>query len=172
MIAWVAAVIALAASPSSPASPPSPSVSAAPDRLHVTVPGGTALDLGAADVEALPHVEVRAVDAHGKGGLYRAVEVVELLRRGGAALGESLRGSHLRDVVRVDCSDGYVVVFALAELDPGMGARRVLLADARDGAPLPAAEGPWRLVIPEEKRPARWARQVKSIAVVAIDPAP
>jgi hypothetical protein len=147
------------------------SVAAAPpsDRLHVTVPGGTPLDLGAADVAALPHTELRAVDSHGKGGLFRGVEVAELLRRAGAASGDALRGSHLRDVVRVESADGYVVAFTLAELDPATGARRVLLADALDGQPLGAEQGPWRLVVPEDKRPARWARQVRSITVVVLD---
>ena len=146
-------------------------VAAAPpaDRLRVNVPGGTPLDLGAAEIAALPHIDVRAVDAHGKGGLFRGVEMTELLHRAGAASGDALRGSHLRDVVRVECADGYVVVFSLAELDSALGARRVLLADQRDGKPLGGEEGPWRLVVPDEKRPARWARQVKAITVLALD---
>ena len=147
------------------------SLAAAPpvERLRVAVPGGTPLDLGAAEVAALPHTELRAVDAHGKGGLFRGVEVGELLRRAGAASGDALRGSHLRDLVRVECADGYVVAFTLAELDPALGARRVLLADELDGKPLGAEQGPWRLVVPDDKRPARWARQVRSITVVVLD---
>ena len=35
----------------------------------------------------------------------------------------------------------------------------VLLADHRDGQPLSTAEGPLRLVVPDEKRHARWVRQ-------------
>jgi hypothetical protein len=139
------------------------------ERLRVTVPGGTPLDLGAAEIAALPHTELRAVDAHGKGGLFRGVDLLELLHRAGAASGDALRGSHLRDVVRVECADGYVVAFTLAELDPGMGARRVLLADALDGNPLGAEQGPWRLVVPDDKRPARWARQVRRVTVVVLD---
>jgi hypothetical protein len=147
------------------------SLSAAPpvDRLRVSVPGGTPLDLGAAEVAALPHTELRAVDSHGKGGLFRGVELVELLHRAGAASGDALRGSHLRDVVRVESADGYVVAFTLAELDPAMGARRVLVADTLDGKELGPEQGPWRLVVPDDKRPARWARQVKSVTVVVLD---
>jgi DMSO/TMAO reductase YedYZ molybdopterin-dependent catalytic subunit len=147
------------------------SVVAAPpeERLRVTVPGGTPLDLGAAEIAALPHTEVRAVDSHGKGGLFRGVDLLELLHRAGAASGDALRGSHLRDVVRVECADDYVVAFTLAELDPAMGARRVLLADGLDGKPLGVEQGPWRLVVPDDKRPARWARQVKKVAVVVLD---
>jgi hypothetical protein len=41
----------------------------------------------------------------------------------------------------------------------------ILLADRRDGQPLAAAEGPLRLVVPDEKRHARWVRQVRSCTV-------
>jgi hypothetical protein len=43
------------------------------------------------------------------------------------------------------------------------------VADSRDGAALGPAEGPWRLVVPDEKRPARWARQVKAITLARLD---
>ena len=41
----------------------------------------------------------------------------------------------------------------------------VLLADRRDGKPLSEKEGPLRIVVSDEKRQARWIRQVKSIQV-------
>jgi DMSO/TMAO reductase YedYZ molybdopterin-dependent catalytic subunit len=157
----MALALVVVAAASVPAAPPE-------ERLRVAVPGGASLDLGAAEIAALPHTEVRAVDSHGKGGLFRGVDLVELLHRAGAAAGDALRGSHLRDV-RVECADGYVVAFTLAELDPAVGARRVLLADALDGNPLGAEQGPWRLVVPDDKRPARWARQVRKVAVVVLD---
>jgi DMSO/TMAO reductase YedYZ molybdopterin-dependent catalytic subunit len=65
--------------------------------------------------------------------------------------------------VVVDAADGYRAVFALAELDPAQTDRVILLADRKDGQPLPAAEGPLRVVVPGEKRPARWVRQVKAV---------
>jgi hypothetical protein len=37
------------------------------------------------------------------------------------------------------------VVFALAEFDPDFTNREILLADKRDGKPLGAKEGPWRI---------------------------
>ena len=46
---------------------------------------------------------------------------------------------------------------------------KMLLADALDGKPLGGEQGPWRLVVPDDKRPARWARQVKKVAVVVLD---
>ena len=64
-----------------------------------------------------------------------------------------------------EASDGYRVLFSIAELDARFTDRVVILADRKDGQPLPAAEGPYRLIVPGEKRPARWARQVTRISL-------
>jgi hypothetical protein len=61
----------------------------------------------------------------------------------------------------------YRIVLALSDLDPSLGGRRILLADRVDGKPLPAEEAPWRLIIPGDLRPARSARQVVTIRVIA-----
>ena len=59
----------------------------------------------------------------------------------------------------------YEVVFALPELDPDFTDRQVLLCYAKDGMPLAADEGPLRMVVPGEKRQARWVRQVTDFFV-------
>jgi hypothetical protein len=59
------------------------------------------------------------------------------------------------------------VVFSLGELDESIGNLQVLIADSEDGKPLPQGSGPLRLVVPADKRPARWVRMVKAIRVVA-----
>jgi hypothetical protein len=61
-------------------------------------------------------------------------------------------------------SDGYRSVVALAEIDPEFHPGLVLVADAMDGKPLGAA-GPFRLVVTEDKRPARSVRNLISIEV-------
>jgi hypothetical protein len=80
-------------------------------------------------------------------------------------LGEKLRGSNILLYLLVEAADSYRVVFALPELDPAFTERVVLLADHRDGQPLTTAEGPLRLVVPDEKRQARWVQQVGSCTV-------
>lgn len=67
--------------------------------------------------------------------------------------------------VLVEAADDYRVIFSLAELDSGFLDSDVLLADTMDGAPLAPDQGPFKLVAPHEKRPARWAKMVKSITV-------
>ena len=65
----------------------------------------------------------------------------------------------------LEAQDGYQVLFTPPELDALFTDKVVLLADRRDGKPLSEKEGPLRIVVPEEKRQARWIRHVKSIAV-------
>jgi hypothetical protein len=46
----------------------------------------------------------------------------------------------------------------------------VLLADKRDGQPLPQANGPYQIIVPQEKRPTRWVRQVTALQIVEVKP--
>jgi DMSO/TMAO reductase YedYZ molybdopterin-dependent catalytic subunit len=114
------------------------------------------------DLAALPRREVRTCDHDGTEATFAGVALADLLQLAGVPLGEKLRGSNMALYLLVEAADGYRVVFALPELDPAFTERVVLLADHRDGQPLAATEGPLRLVVPDEKRHARWVRQVGS----------
>ncbi|GAB4022852.1 hypothetical protein GCM10028773_37570 [Spirosoma koreense] len=123
------------------------------------------LTLQAADLKAMPHTEVTDKDRDGKEHRYSGVPLIELLRQAGATVGGELRGKNLAKFAVVKATDGYEVVFALPELDPEFATRTVLLADSVDGAPLAAGVGPYRVIVPGEKKPARWIREVKSIEI-------
>jgi hypothetical protein len=68
----------------------------------------------------------------------------------------------------VQAADEYRVVFALPELDPAFTDKQIVLAFLKDGKALDGREGPYRLVIPDEKRMARWARQVTTLKIVDV----
>ena len=91
---------------------------------------------------------------------------MEILRQAGVKLGEQLRGQEMTTYVLVKAADNYQVVFAVAELDPGFTDRVVFLADQRDGKVLSPTEGPLRMIVPGEKRQARWVRQVTTLTVL------
>ena len=155
-----AAVEAAARSPSAHdprlrASPPPASALASP----VAVP------LDAATLAALPR-ETVAATAHDQTLQCEGVALLALLRASGAMPAEPLRGPQLARYVLVDARDGYRAVYALAELDPTLGNRRVFVVDRCDGKPLADDDGPLRLIAPDEARPARWVRQVKAVTVV------
>jgi hypothetical protein len=68
----------------------------------------------------------------------------------------------------VEAADGYRVVIALPELDPAFTDRQIVLAYLRNGKPLDEKEGPYRIIIPDEKRMARWVRQVTTLRTVEV----
>lgn len=120
------------------------------------------------DVPALHKFPRRAFDAaeHGKTAHWEGVALSVLLADAGVPLGDALRGKNLALYVVVSAADGYRAVYSLAELDPAMRDSDVILADRRDGQPLDGKEGPFRIVAKDEKRPARWVRQVVAIDVL------
>ena len=127
----------------------------------------TPLTLTVADLKAMPRTTLHVTNTHEKKTeTYEGVLLEELLRKAGAPLGEKLRGPLMTSYVIVEAEDGYRVVFALAELDSAFLDSQILVADAVDGAPIGPKQGPFRLVAPHEKRPARWVRMLKSITVV------
>jgi hypothetical protein len=88
------------------------------------------------------------------------------LEKAGVGFGETVRGKRLASYLLVEAADGYRVVMALPELDPAFTDKQVVLAFLKDGKPLDDKEGPYRIVIPDEKRMARWVRQVTTLKIV------
>jgi hypothetical protein len=120
--------------------------------------------LDAAALAALPHEAVEA-EVHGHKLHCSGVPLALLLQKSGAMPNDPLRGAQLARIVRVSSRDGYRVAFSLAELDPTLGAARVSVVDACDGKPLDDRDGPLRLLVPGDARPARGVRQLRSIDV-------
>ena len=81
-------------------------------------------------------------------------------------MGDGLRGKELADYIVAEATDGYRVVFSLAELDPAFTGTPVIVAQNVDGHPLQPQDGPLRLVVPGDKRQARWVRMLTSISVI------
>ncbi len=123
------------------------------------------LQLTHADWAKLPRHTERAKDHDGVEASFTGVALVDILRLAGVTLGEQLRGKALTTYLLVKAADGYQVVFALPELDPGFTDRVIFLADRRDGQPLSTTEGPFRIIVPGEKRHARWVRQVTTLTI-------
>ena len=136
-------------------------------QIAVQKESGVPVKITAAEIAALPHQEVTLED-HGKTVRFGGVPLRLVLEKGGITLGDSLRGKRLSSCLLVEAADGYGVVIALPELDPGFTDRVILLADQADGHPLDGKEGPFRIVVPGEKRMARWVRQVTTLKVVQV----
>jgi len=133
-------------------------------------PEGQSRTVTLADLSAMPHEVLTLAGEHGLGKRYEGVPLTLLLQSVGAPAGKALHGPALADLLVVGASDGYRVVLALAETDPGVRPEKILLADRADGGPLPATEGPFRLVVEGDLRPTRSARMVTSIRVEVAPP--
>lgn len=140
-------------------------------RLHAAPPQAPPIaspvivPLDAATLAPLPRESLTAT-AHERTLHCEGIPLLALLHATGTMPAEPLRGAQLTRYVQADARDGYRAVYSLAELDPTLGNRKVFLVDRCEGKPLADDDGPLRLIAPEEARPARWVRQLKSITVI------
>ena len=137
--------------------------------LRITGNVSIPLILSIADLKKMPRKTLKVLNPHEKKDeVYEGVPLQELLRRAGVPQGDSLSGAAMATYVLAEAADGYRVVFSLAELDSDFVDAEVIVADTMDGAPLSPKQGPFKIVAPHEKRPARWVRMLKSITVVRV----
>lgn len=66
-------------------------------------------------------------------------------------------------------TDGYRALYSIAEVDPTIHTGQVLVADTLDGKPI-GADGAFKMISTEEKRPARWVRNLDKISVITVTP--
>jgi hypothetical protein len=143
-----------------------PATAAAGDSLRLAdAPDHTPVVLSPADFRALPHITITVHNGHTNAAeTYSGVSRATLLQKVNVPLGKELHGEAMTSYVVATGSDGYSVVLSLAEVDPEFHAGQVLVADARYGKPL-EKNGPFQLIVSDDKRPARWVHNLASIAL-------
>lgn len=130
---------------------------------------GTELTVSPADLKALPHKTIHVFNAHLKRQeSYSCVPLADLLSKVHVPLGGGLKGKLFATAVTAEGTDGYRVVYSLAEVDPAMHNGDVLVADVVDGEAL-TKNGAFQLINTEDKRPARWVRNLDRIVVESVD---
>jgi hypothetical protein len=144
---------------------PSPST-----HLTIKTYEGKTLTLSPEELAALPHKSVSVFNAHSKANeIYSGVPLADLLSKVGVPLGESVRGKVFLTGVVASGVDGYGVLYSLAEVDPSIHTGDVIVADTVDGKKLDK-DGAFKMVSSEERRPARWVRNLASISVLKVEP--
>jgi hypothetical protein len=117
-----------------------------------------------ADLKSRARMSVTVHNEHTKADeTYTGVRLSDILEKLGAPLGKELRGVAMSTVVVARGSDGYEAVLTLAEVDPSFHPGEVLVADTMNGQPLDAKSGPFKLVVSEDKRPARSVHNLVAI---------
>lgn len=134
----------------------------------LTVDGDVAspFTLSTEELAKMPHQTVTMTEMGGAS--YEGVPLADILAKAGLPFGKELRGNALASYLLVEARDGYQVVFSLGELDAGVGNTRVIVADGSGGKPLNDQQGPIRLVVTSDQRPARSVRMVEKIHVVQL----
>lgn len=136
--------------------------------LKIVTENGTVTELKAADLAKLPRREIKAKNHDGKGTTFAGVELREVLKLAGVKFGDAGKKANLTSYLTVEAADKYRAVFAMIELEPDFTDKIVLLADTGDGKPLSKEQGSFRLVVPDEKKQARWVRQVVILRITKI----
>jgi DMSO/TMAO reductase YedYZ molybdopterin-dependent catalytic subunit len=146
---------------------PAAKATTGPSEVKVDGAVNAPLVLTAADLKSMPRKTVRVENEHAqKPEVYEGVLVQDILKKAGATMGAKLRGPAMATYVLAEAADDYRVVFSLTEFDSEFQDSEILLADTVDGAPIPSDQGPFRLVVPHDRRPARWIKMLKSLTVV------
>jgi Oxidoreductase molybdopterin binding domain len=133
--------------------------------LKVTGLDGKETTYSAAELKAMPHRTVAVYNEHAKANEnYSGVPLTELLAKAGAPTGEKLWGKGFLLYVVAEGTDHYKVVYSIDETDPANHAGDVIVADTLNGAAI-TTDGAFKLVNSEDKRPARWVRNLSAITL-------
>lgn len=135
--------------------------------LSVHIGDKPAVTMTAADFSTLPRHTV-AANEHGKSVPYEGVLLHDVLERAGVVFQKGVMGKALSTYVLATASDGYQVVYTLADLDPTITDGDLLVADKSSGQALAEKQGPFRIVAPHDKKPARSLRMLERIDVVEL----
>ena len=112
-------------------------------------------------------VDTETTGAHGSTEVVRArysgVRLFDLIEDAGPQLDPDAREPFLGKVIVARGREGYTVVIAGGEIEPRFMNGQVIIATHGNGEPLPADEGPMRLVVPYDRAPGRFVARLNSL---------
>ncbi len=126
------------------------------------------LTLALADLQAMPRAKIITHEKDGAEVTFEGVALYEVVSRARPRLTEKCCSNAVNTVVVIKAADKYQAIFSLPELDPKFGHREILIADRREGQPLQPPQGPFQIIVPDDKIHARWVRQANLIEVLPI----
>jgi hypothetical protein len=132
--------------------------------LAITVDGKT-MTLSVADLKAMPQTTVKVHNAHNNmDESYSGVALGELLAKAGFPDRQSTHQKMLRSYLKIEGTDKYWVLYSVTEIEGPEHAGEVIVATSMDGKGL-GADGNFKLVSTEDKKPQRWVRNLTAITL-------
>lgn len=127
--------------------------------------------LSRADLASIAHHDYRvAAEGTSDSATVSGVTLWDILQKTGIPSAEASGRQRAAMYLRLTGADGQTAVIALVEIDPSFSRRAAIVVDRRNGQPLDTVEGPWRAIVPDDLRHARWIRGVVSIDVGTVTP--
>jgi DMSO/TMAO reductase YedYZ molybdopterin-dependent catalytic subunit len=171
---WLCALTALCVGTALFLCAPQDTVAKDPDRpslsLSIVDVDGSVAKLSADSLRGMPHVEEKECicvgDVVGFIGIfdYQGVRISDLLENAKAA--SKLSGYKQKNLyVIFKGTDKYQVIASWSELTQTPGGARAMVAIEKDGKPLPANEGAFRLVFPADKYVGRSVKCLETIEI-------
>ncbi len=133
--------------------------------ITVTGVGDKSVMLSLSDLSKLPQHTVKTTTEKGAEASFDGVLLTDVLGKADLPTGPKFRRTAASYYLVVEARDGYRAVFAWPELDATFMDKAVYVVTKRDGKPLSEEAGPFQLVVPGEKRHARWVRQVTAFRI-------
>jgi DMSO/TMAO reductase YedYZ molybdopterin-dependent catalytic subunit len=141
------------------------------------------LTVTAGDIGKLPKKTVRVKSDNGSATMFEGVALQDVLDLAGVLFGPKLQGARLMAFVVVEgapplvnapynprAAGDYRALLSLPEIDSTFNeGQPIILALTQDGTPLSDADGPFRLIVPGDKRNNRWIKDVKMLWVQHAD---
>lgn len=130
-------------------------VSGAAAAQSIVVKGveGRVETVSAADIQAMHRASVTV--PYGDKSTFTGAVIGDFLAEVGAPADVRLHRAPVNQIVIVTGQDGFTTVLSLAETEKSFRSQPVIVADQENGKPLDARQGPYRLVIGGELKPAR-----------------
>lgn len=116
-----------------------------------------------ADPMKLKSITIKAIRHDLKTHEFSGPLLSDFLSNAGVILGEPAKKQTVSSYIIIRARDNYRCVFALAELDPLFSSSSIIIAGKMDGKALSENNGPYQIIVPNDKKHGRWVRQVKSI---------
>jgi hypothetical protein len=137
--------------------------------LKITNTENKETTFSSADLQSLPQTTLKVEGEDGMMHTYKGIDIITLLSKAGVAFGKEARRQTIISYMLIKAADKYSVVYALAEIDTFMSAKKMILAATKDGQPLPVNFAPLQIITTGEKKHARLIRQVTEIYIKKVE---